>query len=203
VQQPPVPAQPAPPGGYAYPYQYMAPPPPPLSPGGQRLAEFTDRLLARLIDGAILFGVTLLLFVPIYVIFFITIFNNLPSTVTVNGEQVSAQVNPLEVFLPFIGLFLFAWVLTIAIGYVYEVEMMFRGGQTIGKRAMKIRVIPIDPQQTLTRKAAAKRFLVDYIAGTFLPGMRWLDGLWQLWDKPYRQCLHDKFAATVVIKLNP
>ena len=28
----------------------------------------------------------------------------------------------------------------------------------------------------------------------------WLDGLWQLWDKPLRQCLHDKAADTVVVK---
>jgi hypothetical protein len=28
------------------------------------------------------------------------------------------------------------------------------------------------------------------------------DGLWQLWDKPWQQCLHDKFAGTVVVKVS-
>jgi hypothetical protein len=28
-----------------------------------------------------------------------------------------------------------------------------------------------------------------------------VDGLWQLWDKPFQQCLHDKAAGTVVVKL--
>ena len=41
----------------------------------------------------------------------------------------------------------------------------------------------------------AKRFLVQDVAGSFVPFFSWLDGLWQLWDKPYQQCLHDKFAA--------
>jgi hypothetical protein len=30
-----------------------------------------------------------------------------------------------------------------------------------------------------------------------------LDPLWCLWDKPYRQCLHDKPAKTVVVKVDP
>ncbi|MEU3454082.1 hypothetical protein ABZ671_10820 [Micromonospora sp. NPDC006766] len=29
------------------------------------------------------------------------------------------------------------------------------------------------------------------------------DGFWQLWDKPWQQCLHDKFAGTVVVKVAP
>jgi len=28
-----------------------------------------------------------------------------------------------------------------------------------------------------------------------------VDGLWQLWDKPFQQCLHDKAAGTVGVKL--
>ena len=29
-----------------------------------------------------------------------------------------------------------------------------------------------------------------------------VDGLWQLWDKPYLQTLHDKAAQTVVVKVS-
>ena len=68
---------------------------------------------------------------------------------------------------------------------------------------MKLRVIPLDPSARLTRGMAAKRWLVQYAAGTILPLFTYLDGLWQLWDKPFLQTLHDKFAETVVIKVSP
>jgi hypothetical protein len=35
----------------------------------------------------------------------------------------------------------------------------------------------------------------------FVPGLYYLDGLWQLWDKPYQQCLHDKWPRTGVVKV--
>ena len=80
--------------------------------------------------------------------------------------------------------------------------MMFRTGQTIGKKVMKIRIVPIDPTATLTRGAAAKRYLVEFVAGSLVPFLSaTLDGFWQLWDKPYQQTLHDKAAKTVVIKV--
>ena len=52
----------------------------------------------------------------------------------------------------------------------------------------------------LSRTMLAKRFLISDVAALFVPFLNWLDGLWQLWDQPYRQCLHDKFAQTVVVK---
>jgi uncharacterized RDD family membrane protein YckC len=48
---------------------------------------------------------------------------------------------------------------------------------------------------------AAKRYLVENVGGTLVPFLFYLDGLWQLWDKPYQQTLHDKFAQTVVVKV--
>jgi uncharacterized RDD family membrane protein YckC len=106
-----------------------------------------------------------------------------------------------DVFLPFLlleaGLFLLALVLY----YVYDVEMMHRSGQTIGKRVMKIRVLPLDPTAALTRLTAVKRYGVQVVGGSLVPFLGLLDGLWQLGDKPYQQCLHDKAAATIVIKV--
>jgi uncharacterized RDD family membrane protein YckC len=97
------------------------------------------------------------------------------------------------------GIFLLAVVLQ----YVYQVEMMYRSGQTVGKRAMRLRVIPIDPARRLTRGMAATRFLVQFVVGAFVPFFNLFDGLWMLWDKPYLQTLHDKAAETVVIKVSP
>src|SRR6185503_2172461 len=121
-----------PPAGYQVP-RYVPPPVAvPTSPGGYPLAEFTDRLVARLIDGAILGAVSLIFVVPIYLVVFLSV---MPTTTVVNG----------------------------------------------------------DPDLALTRGHAFKRYLVERGAA-LVPAMTWVDGLWQLWDKPYQQCLHDKFA---------
>ena len=173
-------------------------PPPPLSPGGQPLADFGTRLLAYLIDAAIITAVLSVLALPVMGIFFATQFDKL-STMDPYGPQP-------DVFRDFIGPLLLIElgliVAVMAIYYVYNVEMMFRSGQTVGKKAMKVRVVPLDPAATLTRTMAAKRYLVEYIGGVLIPFFNYLDGLWQLWDKPYQQTLHDKFAQTVVIKVS-
>jgi uncharacterized RDD family membrane protein YckC len=172
--------------------------PVPTSPGGYPLAEFTDRLLARLIDGAILGVVGAVIIGPIYLIAFLSV---MPTSTVVNGQTYEPSGQEVTSFLATVfGVFLLVLVLALLITYIYEVEMMFRSGQTVGKRVMKIRVIPLDPALPLTRVHAVRRFLVQQGSG-LVPGLNWVDGLWQLWDKPYRQCLHDKFATTVVIKL--
>ena len=105
----------------------------------------------------------------------------------------------LPVLLVELGVFVFLMLLY----YVYAVEFMHRTGQTLGKKAMKIRVVPIDPSRRLTRGMAAKRYLTEYVVGSIVPAFSWIDGLWQLWDKPYQQTLHDKAAQTVVVKVSP
>jgi uncharacterized RDD family membrane protein YckC len=194
--EPPPGYQPAPgyqpPPGYPPPgYQYL---PPPTSPGGYPLADFGQRLLARIIDGAILGGVASVILVPLYI--YLVIYLLQPS-VTMDGRIVDPGV---DFWWPLLGFVAFVLVFSLVLAYVYEVEMMFRTGQTFGKRIIKIRIIPVDPAQTLTRRHAARRFLVQQGA-QLVPGLSWVDGLFQLWDKPYRQCLHDKFATTLVIKL--
>jgi uncharacterized RDD family membrane protein YckC len=169
----------------------------PTSPGGYPLAEFTDRLVARLIDGLILGAISLVFVIPIYLVVFVSV---IPTATVVNGEPEPTAQDVFAVLGPLLVAAALVAVLGLIAGYIYEVETMFRTGQTVGKRVMKIRVIPLDPAAALTRGHAFKRFLVERGAA-LVPGMAWVDGLWQLWDKPHRQCLHDKFAATVVIKL--
>ena len=172
-----------PPPGYRYPQ------PRPVAPTGEPLAEFTDRLLARLIDGAILGAVGLVIAIPVFIAMFSMMTNRLDST--------NPDVGPF--ILAVLGMYAVVLVLAVAAGYVYEVEMTYRTGQTIGKRVMKIRIVSLDGTP-MTRGIAARRWVASNIAAIFIPLYSWIDGLWQLWDQPLRQCLHDKFAKTVVVK---
>jgi uncharacterized RDD family membrane protein YckC len=196
---------PAPGSGYPPAGGYL-PAPPPMSPGGQRLAEFSDRLLARIIDQAIVGGISAVVIIPIYLIVVFETFGNIQSAAAPRsapfGSGAAATINPFEFLLPLFVVMGVLVLLALVLAYLYDVEMMFRTGQTVGKRIMHLQVVPVDPALPLTRGLAAKRFLVTQGCG-LVPGLAYLDGLWQLWDKPYRQCLHDKFPSTVVIKLNP
>jgi uncharacterized RDD family membrane protein YckC len=196
VTQPPGQAYPAPP-----PYHRPLPPPA-LSPGGQPLADFGTRLLAYLIDTAILSAVAMVVFVPALLIFAVTRLDDLEPT-----YDGTSMVEP-DIFGDFVGplllLELGMMMLLLVAYYFYYVEMMYRSGQTVGKKAMKIRVVPAEPSTPgLTRGMAVKRYLVEIVAGMFLPFFTYLDGFWQLWDEPYQQTLHDKAAQTVVIKVAP
>jgi uncharacterized RDD family membrane protein YckC len=195
--QAPPPGSTAPPPTHTVPPGYAVPPPayrvvpPALSPSGHPLAEFGDRAIAYIVDALILGLINLVISVPVYIAMFLFVLD--PATLE--------SGNPFEIVLPLIGIAFAVLGLSLVATYVYEVEMMYRTGQTVGKRVTKIQIVPLDPAGTLTRTMAFKRYLVRHVGPVLLPGFLWIDGLWQLWDKPYRQCLHDKFADTVVIKL--
>ncbi len=91
-----------------------------------------------------------------------------------------------------------------AVNFGYEIAMLLtQGGQTLGKKAMKIRVVSL----THGGRPADGEFWAR--AGVYSgPGAIYCLGslfslvnvLWHLWDKPLQQCLHDKAAKTVVVK---
>jgi uncharacterized RDD family membrane protein YckC len=138
---------------------------------------------------------------------FFTVFFTRMTDVINSTDPATGQPDPATVFsgffLPLLLVELGLIAFTLVIYYFYYVEMLFRSGQTVGKKALKIRIVPLDPSATLTRGMAAKRYLVEFGVSVLVPFFQYLDGLWQLWDKPYQQTLHDKFAQTVVIKVFP
>jgi uncharacterized RDD family membrane protein YckC len=193
---------------YGPPQQYGPPPygppgwrpqPVPLSPDGRPLADFGTRLLAYLIDGALLTAVAMVLFAPVFIWLFTSVLPDMTPQETFAPETPDFGGVFVKFLLAELGLVLFLLVAY----YVYYVEMMFRTGQTLGKKLIKVRVIPIAPGATLTRSMAAKRYLIEFVGGMVVPFFTYVDGLWQLWDKPYQQTLHDKVAGTVVIKVAP
>jgi uncharacterized RDD family membrane protein YckC len=93
--------------------------------------------------------------------------------------------------------------LAFVLGYlVYEGLMLTASGQTVGKRLLKIKVLmladgAIPAGASGWARAAVYNLppLVPCIGFVF-----WIANvLFCTWDKPYRQCLHDKAAKTVVV----
>jgi uncharacterized RDD family membrane protein YckC len=190
----PIPGYPPPgypPPSYPPPGFYL-PPPVPLSPAGVPLADFGSRLLAYLIDTVLVGAVLMIVAIPTFIAVSLTVF---PSTD-------DPDPNPFAVLLPLFGVEIGFLLLALALWYLYAVEWMHRSGQTLGKRIMKIRVIPLDPRERLTRLTAFKRYAAQFLPSFFVPFYSLLDDLWPLWDKPFQQSLHDKAAQTVVVKVS-
>ncbi|MEV0458331.1 RDD family protein [Catellatospora methionotrophica] len=210
----PVPAQGQPGPWAGQPTGWVPPPPPPgarsfipvpLAPNGQPLASFGDRLLAFLLDGLIAGAFAMIFTIPLGVIWVITVSSWAEDQSNAAYGDPYYQPDAAEFFgvfgmmmIFFVGIF----AVNLLVTYLYLVEYQLRkGGETVGKRVLKLRVVKVVPGQVLTRGDLAKRWGVERVAGMFVPGLSYLDGLWQLWDKPLQQCLHDKAAQTVVVKV--
>ncbi|MFI5986429.1 RDD family protein [Streptomyces sp. NPDC051555] len=192
----------SPPGGGGYP-----PPPPPYGGGdpyggGGRggygmpdplagmppLADFGKRLAARVID-------LLIISVPLYLLQWI--FSSKRYVVdTSKGDDISDVV-----VRSYSGSGLI-WTLIGILAYVgYDWFMTKKNGQTIGKRAMSVRVAMLNDGSVPPSNAALTRAAV-----LWLPTLLCCFCLWpialvvsMLIDKPYKQAWHDKVAKTVVV----
>jgi uncharacterized RDD family membrane protein YckC len=86
-------------------------------------------------------------------------------------------------------------VLGLLIGIGYFVVYQEYAGQTLGKKAMGIKVV--DPSG---KRPTYMTFFLREIIGKFVSGLILGIGyLWVLWD-PKKQALHDKIASTYVVK---
>jgi uncharacterized RDD family membrane protein YckC len=179
-------------------------PPPAVSPAGVPLADFGIRLVANLIDGLVVGVVSLVVALPVLLVAVNHFVGQAAFDVDPSGAVAPDDADRLitAALLPILGVEAAIFLFMLVVQYLYMVEFMHRSGQTLGKRIMRIRVVPLDPYATLTRGAAAVRFATQIVAGVFVPFFSLLDGLWQLWDRPFQQCLHDKAAQTVVVKVS-
>lgn len=76
-----------------------------------------------------------------------------------------------------------------------------RNGQTLGKQAMRIRVVrengqPVTFGNALLREFIGRQLLIAFTYGLYAV----IDYLWPTWDRA-RQCLHDKVAQTRVVRV--
>ncbi|MFG2604298.1 RDD family protein [Streptomyces sp. NPDC048514] len=81
-------------------------------------------------------------------------------------------------------------------GVAYEVLPTTKWGRTLGKKLCRIEVRDIEAHEPPSFGAALRRWLVYSVPG--LLGIGILGVLWCLFDRPWRQCWHDKAAHTFV-----
>jgi len=91
-----------------------------------------------------------------------------------------------------------ALVISIGISIGYYVVYQEKQGQTIGKKAMKIKVVTYDG-----KTPTMFTFFLREIIGKFISAVILLIGYFMvIWD-PKKQALHDKIANTYVVYVEP
>ncbi|MEF9904202.1 RDD family protein [Streptomyces sp. P9-A2] len=156
-----------------------------------RPAGFGKRLAARLLDTVLLGGVTALAAVPL----------GLAAADHVNGKIDAARLSgeTVTVWLldgttsVYLGIVLAVLLLG---GVLYEVLPTAKWGCTPGKKLLGLEVRDIEGHDAPGFGAALRRWLVYSIPGLLVVGV--VGVLWCLFDKPWRQCWHDKVAHTFV-----
>jgi uncharacterized RDD family membrane protein YckC len=172
-------SEPVPPGA-------NKPQPPSPGLGPYRLAQWSSRVGASLIDGLIIAAIFVVISIPLAVAFpFLS-----DSTGGIIGLVAGA----------FFGLLVFFVAMTL-----YAPILLVRwDGQTVGKRIAHIRVIQINGEkfdfiQAFVREGLVKGLLIALIAlFTFLL-LPLVNYLWPLWDDENR-CLHDFLCSTRVVE---
>ncbi len=163
----------------------VSPTPPPTSPmptspmstpvptSGLVYASFGERFLASLIDGLIMlavgFGMGLLA---------------VPLTLVLGEDSALGGMVSLMISL-----------ISNVISAAYFIYFIGSSGATLGKKAMKIKVIKTDGSVPGYLTAFLREFVGKFVSSIILG----IGYLWMLWD-PNKQCLHDKIATTFVVK---
>jgi len=78
---------------------------------------------------------------------------------------------------------------------IYNTYLISHGGQTLGKKLMKIKVLTVSGYEVDGSKAFLREFLGKGVMGMLVIGY-----FWMLFDKR-KQCWQDKMADTVVVKV--
>ncbi|GAB2780553.1 RDD family protein [Streptomyces daliensis] len=81
-------------------------------------------------------------------------------------------------------------------GLLYEVLPTSRWGRTLGKKLFGLKVLDLEGQDKPGFRAALVRWLVYGVLSLVVVGV--VNIMWCLFDRPWRQCWHDKAARTFV-----
>ncbi|MFD5557849.1 RDD family protein [Streptomyces sp. NPDC127068] len=158
-----------------------------------RPAGLGRRLLARLVDTAVIAAVTGAAAVPLGI--------RAADHVDEKIEAAKLSGRTVTVWLVdgttagYLGAVVAVLLLT---GIVYEVLPTAKWGRTAGKRLFGLRVQDIGAHEAPSFGAALRRFLVLTVPGLLAVGA--LGVLWAVFDRPWRQGWHDKAARTFVAR---
>jgi uncharacterized RDD family membrane protein YckC len=168
------------------------------------LAEWWQRLVARLVDGLILVILTSPFWGPALFRVYHRV-QRLASQYPDLTQPAATQAfnnGVSQLMAGMLGTFLLIGVGVGVVSFGYDWLQHGLWGQTIGKRVMGTKVVTADTRAPISGNAACGRAAV-YALVPAVPSVGGLFALinesWLLWD-PRRQCLHDKAARTVVVK---
>ncbi|MFF1359359.1 RDD family protein [Streptomyces sp. NPDC058297] len=156
-----------------------------------RPAGLGKRLVARLIDSVVLGAVTAVVAVPL----------GTKAVDHIDGKIDAAKASGRQATVwlldgttgAYLGIVLA--VLLVA-GVLYEALPTAKWGRTLGKKVCGLQVRDIEEHEAPMFGAALRRWLVYSVTGLLAIGV--IGVLWCLFDRPWRQCWHDKAARTFV-----
>ncbi|WP_275559516.1 RDD family protein [Streptomyces sp. 5-6(2022)] len=156
-----------------------------------RPASLGRRLAARLIDSVVLLGVVGAVAFPLW--------SKASDHIDEKVEAAKQSGETVTVYFldgttsGYLGIVLG---LLLVLGVVLEALPTAKWGRTLGKRLCGVRVLDIEEHDTPSFGTALRRWLVYSVLGVLVIGV--LNVLWCLFDRPWRQCWHDKAARTFV-----
>ncbi|WP_314223267.1 RDD family protein [Streptomyces zaehneri] len=156
-----------------------------------RPAGLGKRLAARFVDTLVVAAVTAAAAVPLGV--------RALDHVTAKVEAAKLTGETVTVWLldgttsVYLGIVL---AVLLVFGIVYEAVPTAKWGRTLGKKLFGLQVRDIEGGEPPSFRAALGRWLVYSVPGLLVVGV--VGVVWGLFDKPWRQCWHDKAAHTFV-----
>ena len=159
------------------------------------LASWISRAMARLLDGFI----EALIATPFVLWLVWPAVQRFVESIPTDGSQPSqAAMSSLQSDL--LNVSTSITVISVVISMLYQLPQNKAWGRTLGKRALGIRIRPLAADLPLSWGQVIARWGVFEAFSIVLGGLPLLlDCLWPLWDKPWRQALHDKAAKTIVV----
>nr|WP_319595158.1 RDD family protein [Streptomyces sp. ID05-04B] len=156
-----------------------------------RPAGLGKRLAARLVDTLVLAAVTAGAALPLGVRALDHVDEKIDAA-KLSGETVTVWLldGTTSVYL---GIVL---AVLLVFGILYEALPTAKWGRTLGKKLLGLQVRDIEGGEPPSYGAALRRWLVYSVPG--LLGVGLVGVLWGLFDRPWRQCWHDKAAHTFV-----
>ena len=150
-----------------------------LTAAGQRLASRSRRLAAAMVDGVIALAILLPVIATLFMV----------------EASAGAGADPS----PALGLGVLLSVVLLIAFAVYQISLLIRRGQTLGKKYLKIRIVNHDDGRLPPwSKVFGVRYLVNGLIGQFVPFYAILDAAFIFGAE--QRCIHDYLAGTKVVE---